>query len=183
MSRLVRMPTSLPLPALDHREAGDRRVRAISASAFAQRRVGMDGQRIDDHAALVPLHLAHLVGLFLGVEVAVQDTPMPPAWAMAIASRPSVTVSIAEETRGMLRRIARVAGSGVDLGRHHFRRAGFQQNVVEGEPFANPMKRLHHCQLDLRLAAATIMGMNTAVGEAPGLAVELMPIGGVDGGR
>ena len=35
-------------------------------------------------------------------------TPMPPAWAMAMASRASVTVSMAEETIGRLRRIARV---------------------------------------------------------------------------
>ena len=35
-------------------------------------------------------------------------TPMPPACAMAMASRASVTVSIAEETIGRLRRIARV---------------------------------------------------------------------------
>ena len=35
-------------------------------------------------------------------------TPMPPACAMAMASRASVTVSIAEETIGRLRRMARV---------------------------------------------------------------------------
>jgi hypothetical protein len=35
----------------------------------------------------------------------------------------------------------------------------------------------------LRREAATIMGMNAAVGEATGLAVESMPIGRVDGGR
>ena len=35
-------------------------------------------------------------------------TPMPPACAMAMASRASVTVSIAEETIGRLRRIVRV---------------------------------------------------------------------------
>ena len=35
-------------------------------------------------------------------------TPKPPAWAMATASRPSVTVSMAEEITGMFSRIPRV---------------------------------------------------------------------------
>ena len=35
-------------------------------------------------------------------------TPMPPAWAMAMASRPSVTVSMAEEMTGILTEISRV---------------------------------------------------------------------------
>ena len=36
-------------------------------------------------------------------------TPMPPAWAIAMASRASVTVSMAEETIGMLSEIERVS--------------------------------------------------------------------------
>ena len=35
-------------------------------------------------------------------------TPMPPAWAMAMAMRLSVTVSIAEDRIGMLRKISLV---------------------------------------------------------------------------
>ncbi len=34
--------------------------------------------------------------------------PMPPSWAMAMASRRSVTVSMAAETSGMLRAMSRV---------------------------------------------------------------------------
>ena len=45
-------------------------------------------------------------------------TPMPPAWAMAIAMRASVTVSMAEEMIGMLSAMrAGDAGADVDLGR------------------------------------------------------------------
>ena len=33
-------------------------------------------------------------------------------------------------------------GRGVDLGGHHFGRAGFEQNIVEGETFANLHGRL-----------------------------------------
>jgi hypothetical protein len=36
------------------------------------------------------------------------NTPMPPSWAMAIASRPSVTVSMADDKIGMLREMVRV---------------------------------------------------------------------------
>ncbi len=35
-------------------------------------------------------------------------TPMPPAWAMAMASRASVTVSMAEDRMGILTEIDRV---------------------------------------------------------------------------
>ncbi len=75
-------------------------------------------------------------------------TPTPPACAMAIAMRASVTVSIAEAMIGILSGMARVdAGADVDFGGKHIRKAGFQKHVVEREGFANPLKRLHHCQL------------------------------------
>ena len=63
--------------------------------------------------------------------------PMPPSWAMAIARRASVTVSIAADTSGRFRRmlrVRRVASAGVarqDLGE-----GGHQQHIVEGERFA-----------------------------------------------
>ena len=62
---------------------------------------------------------------------------MPPSRASAIASRASVTVSIAAETSGMLERDRAASaasrsttsfGSTCRLGRH-------EQDVVEGEPF------------------------------------------------
>jgi hypothetical protein len=46
-------------------------------------------------------------------------TPMPPAWAMAMARRASVTVSMAEETIGRLSEMVRVSRVlHVDVGRH-----------------------------------------------------------------
>ena len=61
-------------------------------------------------------------------------TPMPPAWAMAMASRPSVTVSMAEEMTGILTAISRVTREAdVGLGRQHVGGAGHQQHVVEGQ--------------------------------------------------
>ena len=63
-------------------------------------------------------------------------TPRPPAWAMAMAMRASVTVSMAEAMIGRLRRIERVSrvgdldSRGQDLGA-----ARPQQHVVEGQAF------------------------------------------------
>ncbi len=54
-------------PALDHRNAGDRGA-AHQRQRFGERRVGKDGDRIDDHAALEALDLAHLLGLLRGLQ-------------------------------------------------------------------------------------------------------------------
>ena len=61
-------------------------------------------------------------------------TPMPPAWAMAMASRDSVTVSIAADrigSRGSMSPAMRVRTS-VSPGMH-LGMAGLQQHVVEGQ--------------------------------------------------
>ena len=60
--------------------------------------------------------------------------PMPPSWARAMASSLSVTVSIGEETIGMLRRMLRVScGADVDVAGHDVAVAGLEQDVVEGD--------------------------------------------------
>ena len=62
--------------------------------------------------------------------------PMPPSCAMVIASRASVTVSIAADTNGMLSRMPRVRRvDEVDLARQDVRVRGDEQDVVEGECF------------------------------------------------
>ena len=64
-------------------------------------------------------------------------TPMPPACAIAIAMRTSVTVSMAEAMIGILRRdAAGDAGADIDLGRQHTGQARLQQHVVEGQRLA-----------------------------------------------
>ena len=63
---------------------------------------------------------------------------MPPACAMAIAMRASVTVSMAEAMIGMLSGMARVTRVRMSTSRRqHVRQAGLQQHVVEGEGFAD----------------------------------------------
>ena len=60
---------------------------------------------------------------------------MPPSRASAIASRASVTVSIAAETSGMLERDrAREPRRGRDVVRQHRRLGRDEQHVVEGQP-------------------------------------------------
>ena len=68
-------------------------------------------------------------------------TPMPPACAMAMASRASVTVSIAEEMIGRLRRIVRVSRVAIlaALGMTALW-PGPQQDVVEREPLGKAVR-------------------------------------------
>jgi hypothetical protein len=62
--------------------------------------------------------------------------PIPPSWAMAMARRDSVTVSMAADTSGMFRLISRVRRRAQgDVRRHHLGITGQQQHVVEGEGF------------------------------------------------
>ncbi len=61
-------------------------------------------------------------------------TPMPPACAMAMASRDSVTVSMAAEMIGRLRSMSRAMRVRyVDIAGHDFGMAGLQQHVVKGQ--------------------------------------------------
>ncbi len=84
---------------------------------------------------------------------------MPPAWAMAIAMRASVTVSMAEAMIGMFSGIARVTlGADIDIGRKHIRRAGLQQHIVEGQGFADSLHGGHRQLLGLRPRGRGLMG-------------------------
>ena len=58
--------------ALDDRNAGNA-MPAHQRQRVGQRFVGENGDRIDHHAALVALDLAHLLGLFGGLEIAMDD--------------------------------------------------------------------------------------------------------------
>ncbi len=68
--------------------------------------------------------------------------PRPPACAMAIASRASVTVSIAAEMIGIERRIDFVSRVAVaPLRGQHRRCAGLHQHVVERQIFGDVARR------------------------------------------
>ena len=69
-------------------------------------------------------------------------TPSPPSCAMAMASRASVTVSIAAETTGMLSamlRVRRVLKR--DVAGNDLRMRGDEQDVVESQRFADDTHR------------------------------------------
>src|SRR6266480_2632227 len=94
-ARLIRIGA-----ALDDGDAGNLVV-GHQAQRVGQGLVGMDRDRVHDHPGLELLDLADL-GLLRWM------TPRPPACAIAIASAPSVTVSIAAEISGMPSSISRV---------------------------------------------------------------------------
>ena len=61
-------------------------------------------------------------------------TPMPPDCAMAMASRASVTVSMAEESIGICSQIERVTRElHIDLVRQHIGGGRPDQHVIEGQ--------------------------------------------------
>ena len=107
-SRLVRMPASLPLPA-PRSTTGMPEIwwHRHQAQRVGQRLVGMDGDRVDHHAAFELLDLADLVGLRLGIEVLVDDAD---AAGLGHGDRhgASVTVSIAADISGMPSSMVRV---------------------------------------------------------------------------
>ena len=136
-SRLVRMPTSLPLP---RSTTGMPEIwcSAISASASARVCVGMDGDRVDHHAGFEFLDLADFVGLLLGIEVLVDDADAAglrhgdgqAAFGHGIHRR-------GDQRDAELDR-AGDAGAGVGLvGRPPG--GGLQQDIVEGERSRNCM--------------------------------------------
>ncbi len=111
----------LAAAALHHREAGDVATR-LDLLDFLKLRIRVDGHRIDDHAALVALDLAHLVGLLLHRQIAVQDAQTSglghgdgqPAFGDGVHSRGhqgDVQCDLPSELCG-----------GADLCRHHLRR-------------------------------------------------------------
>ena len=97
--------------------------------------------------------------------------PMPPSWARAMASSLSVTVSIGEETIGMLSRMLRVScvRTSTSLGQD-LAVARLEQDIVEGDalvgdavlhglPPRGDFEPLYGCRPLARLAAFTTLAM------------------------
>ena len=94
--------------------------------------------------------------------------PMPPSWAMAIARRASVTVSIAADTSGRFRRMLRERlGGEAGVARQDLGERGHQQHIVEGERFA---EKAHGKAPDAKgdyTDAGTSTGLARACASAP----------------
>ena len=126
-------------PALDHRNAGDRGA-AHEGKRVRQRRVGKDGDRVDDHAALEALDLAHLFGLGGGLEIAVDDPD--PAGFRHRDREPRFGDGV--HRRGDDRQVeadgAREPRADVGCARHDRAWTGTQQHVVERESLGNKVR-------------------------------------------
>ena len=130
------MPTSLPLeplgPALDHRDARDA-VALHGGERIGQGLVREDGDRVHHHAGFVALHEADLLGLGLGLEVAVDDAEA------AVLRHGDGHAGFGHRVhgRGDDRQVeadrAREPGRDVDVAGQDLGAPGPQQHVVEGE--------------------------------------------------
>ena len=129
---------------IDHRKAGDLAPR-LDRQDLAERRLRIDGQWIDDHAAFITLHLADLIGLLLNGEVAVQH---PDSAGLGHGDgQPAFgdRVHGGGHERDVQIDLSRKPGRDIHLGGHHIGRTWFEQNIVEGKPFANLHWSLRFC--------------------------------------
>ena len=149
-SRLVRMPTSLPawpLPPPSTTGMPEMLCSFISAERVGERGLRVDGDRVDHHAGLELLDLAHLGGLLVRLEVAVNDAD---AAGLRHGDRHlglGHRVHGGGDHRQVERDPAGDAGADVDLGGQHVRQAGLEQHVVEGERLGRTRIVFGHYQL------------------------------------
>ena len=129
----------LPPFGLDYGNAGDRGA-FHQRERIGQRRVGKDGDRIDDHPAFEPLDLADLLGLIGGLEIAVDDPD--PAGFRHRDREPRLGDGVhgRREDRQVETDGAGELRPDIRCARHHRAMAGAQENVVEGEAFGNKVR-------------------------------------------
>ena len=145
------MPTSLPAlavaAALHHRDAGNAVV-LHQGERIGERGAGRDGDGIHHHAGFEFLDLADLGGLLLGLEIAVDDAE---AAGLRHGDRHlglGHGVHGRGDDRDIERNLAGDAGADVGVGRQQLGQSGLEQDVVEGERFAQDSVGFHvHRQL------------------------------------
>ena len=141
MSRLVRMPTSLPVSRSTTGKPEILRaslIRMISPTVWS----GMDRDRIDHHAALELLDHLHLVGLFGGRHVAVNDAHAAGLRHGDGEARFGDRIHRGGDERDVELDAAGQPGLGDDVGGQHFGRARFEEHVVKGQSFTDFHGRL-----------------------------------------
>ena len=129
------LAASGPSRRLDHRDSGDV-VDLHESERIGQRRIRLDGDRIDHHAGLELFHPADLLRLLFGLKIAVDH---PDAARLGHGDR---HLSLGDGVhRGRDDRDVEGDRPGdsrpdIDLGRHHVREPRLQQHVVESERLA-----------------------------------------------
>ena len=91
---------------------------------IGERRVGTDGERIDHHAGFEFLDLAHLGGLLVGIEIAVDDADAAGLRHGDRHPRFGDGIHRRGDDRDVERDGAGDAGADIDLGRQHVGQAG-----------------------------------------------------------
>ena len=99
--------------------------------------VGSDGDGIDHHAAFKALHPAHLLGLFLDAQILVDHAHAAGLGHGDGQARLGDGVhGGGNQGNAQLDRLGE-AGAGIDLAGKDFGGAGHQQDIVEGQGFAD----------------------------------------------
>ncbi len=126
-----------------------------------KRLVGIDGDRIDHHAALVALHLAHFVGLLLRLEIAVDDADAAGLRHGNGEPRFGHRVHRRGDDRDIERDRAGEPRPDIDAARHDLGMAGRQQDVVEGQGFPERAVCNGVCQ---HMSPGGLAGRGTGIG-------------------
>ncbi len=129
-----------------HGNAGEA-VLLHQGQCIGQHGIGADGERVHHHAGLVLLHLPHLGGLSLRIEIAMDHADAAGLRHGDRHARLGDGIHGGGDDRDVERDRARDVGADVDFRGEHVRMAGFQEDVVERERFAKSLDAMGHCQL------------------------------------
>ena len=119
---------------LNHRNAGNA-VLAHQVERLLQRCGGLNGDRVYDHAGLELLHLPHLGGLLIRLEIAVDDADAAGLRHGDRHFRLGDGIHGGGDDWDIDGNRFGDPGADIGLGRHHFGQAGPDQHVVESERF------------------------------------------------
>ena len=136
----------------DHRNAG-KTVIAHQRQRVRQHGVGADGQGIDHHSGFELLHLPHLRGLAIDVEIAVDDADAAGLRHRDRHPRFGDGIHRGGDNRDVERDGAGDVGADIGLRGQDIRQTRFQKHIVERIGFAYPLKSVHQRHYQLHSAA------------------------------
>ena len=127
----------------------------------------MDGDRVHHHAGLVALHEAHLLGLLVGLQIAVDDADA--AVLRHGDGHPGLghRVHRGGDDRQVEADRAGQLGRDIDVAGQNLRAARPQQHVVEGQAFDELIDNAGHGQLLEQGVNGSGLAAASEVGEGP----------------